>query len=631
MKEISRKYRTTKTTPENGAPVKNSAAELSNASDANSNIASIARRKFIGKVGGAAAAAWAASAVTLSPLLGSEGTKAHAETTTSGLTGGSSANNPVGGQARKNAAYQARLQTAIQHFNHPLVAQVNNGDESLYANDDYIGNYSKCLQHDAWGDVVPSSYQAFMTACTSGLQSDFEAIPLGGDIPLVSPQAGLFLELEGNDTADVAIAPAPTLASAQRAGEMVELYWHALCRDVPFWQYGHEPLTAAAIADLNKMTDFRGPKQNGAVTARTLFRGFTSGDLVGPYMSQFLLMPIGFGMGNLAINNSSGQPAQQYNKFVTGLDYMTDSASWLAVQNGQASVPSQSRSIFFAFGTNQFQPNPGYLYTARDVTGLIHVDELFQHYFWGAAELLGEGFPLNPGCPYSAVNTPNETAFATYGGAHITGAMADAALRAIHTVWYQKYYVHRDLRPEEYGGWVHNTINQLGLGNYNLHSDVLNSQAVQQVFSKYGTYYLPMAFPEGCPQHPSYGSGHATVAGAAITMLKAYFDCSTSFVNQGITPVFSPDGVSLTAYTGSDVDQITVGTELNKLASNVGVGRNLAGVHWRADYQQSLLLGETVAINILKDVVNTFSESNVFFQFPKFDGATITISKTGVY
>jgi len=629
MKEISRKDRTAKTSPENGAGVKNSATEPGNGS----NIASIARRKFIGKVGGAAAAAWAASAVTLSPLLGSEGTKAHAENVTSnvGLLGNSATNNPVGGQARKNAAYQARYQTALQHYNFPLVAQVNNGDETLYADDYYIGNFSKCMQHDQWGDVVPTSYQAFLKACTSGMQSDFEAIPLGGNVPLVSPQTGLVFEMEGTDTAGVTIPPAPTLASAQRAGEMVELYWHALCRDVPFYEYGNEPLTSAAIADLNNLSDFLGPKIHGKVTAQTLFRGFTAGDIIGPYMSQFLLMPMGFGMGNLAINNSSGQPAQQYYKFVPGVDYMTDSASWLAVQNGQATVPAQARSIFYAFGTNQFQATPGYLYTARDVAGLIHVDELFQHYFWAAAEMLGEGFPLNPGCPYSAVNTPNETPFATFGGAHITGAMADAALRAVHTVWYQKYYVHRDLRPEEYGGWVHNTINQLGIGNYNLNSDVLNSQAVQQVFSKYGTYYLPMAFPEGCPQHPSYGSGHATVAGASITMLKAYFDCSTTLVNEGITPVYSPDGQTLVPYTGSDVGEMTVGSELNKLASNVGVGRNLAGMHWRSDYQQSLLLGETVAINILKDVVNTFSESNVYFTFPKFSGGMITISKAGIY
>lgn len=48
--------------------------------------------------------------------------------------------------------------------------------------------------------------------------------------------------------------------------------------------------------------------------------------------------------------------------------------------------------------------------------------------------------------------------------------------------------------------------------------------APDQVAQKYGTYFLPMAFPEGSPTHPSYGSGHATVAGACTTILKAFFD-----------------------------------------------------------------------------------------------------------
>ena len=39
-----------------------------------------------------------------------------------------------------------------------------------------------------------------------------------------------------------------------------------------------------------------------------------------------------------------------------------------------------------------------------------------------------------------------------------------------------------------------------------------------------GNWLLPMAFPEGSPMHPSYGAGHATVAGACTTILKAWFD-----------------------------------------------------------------------------------------------------------
>ncbi|MEM7163573.1 MAG: hypothetical protein AAF487_14165, partial [Bacteroidota bacterium] len=46
-------------------------------------------------------------------------------------------------------------------------------------------------------------------------------------------------------------------------------------------------------------------------------------------------------------------------------------------------------------------------------------------------------------------------------------------------------------------------------------------------FNKKQGYFLPMAFPEGSPMHPAYGAGHATVAGACVTILKAFFDTST--------------------------------------------------------------------------------------------------------
>jgi len=47
--------------------------------------------------------------------------------------------------------------------------------------------------------------------------------------------------------------------------------------------------------------------------------------------------------------------------------------------------------------------------------------------------------------------------------------------------------------------------------------------------------------------------------------------------------------------------QITVGGELNKLVSNVGFGRVDAGIHWRQDIHQGMLLGEAVAIGLLRD------------------------------
>ena len=43
------------------------------------------------------------------------------------------------------------------------------------------------------------------------------------------------------------------------------------------------------------MSDFRGPKESGLVTARTLFRDAVPGCTVGPYLSQFFWLAQPFG------------------------------------------------------------------------------------------------------------------------------------------------------------------------------------------------------------------------------------------------------------------------------------------------------------------------------------------------
>ncbi len=46
--------------------------------------------------------------------------------------------------------------------------------------------------------------------------------------------AGLVYDLEGPDAQALTIPPAPTLDSEELIAEMMELYWMALCRDIPF-------------------------------------------------------------------------------------------------------------------------------------------------------------------------------------------------------------------------------------------------------------------------------------------------------------------------------------------------------------------------------------------------------------
>jgi hypothetical protein len=112
------------------------------------------------------------------------------------------------------------------------------------------------------------------------------------------------------------------------------------------------------------------------------------------------------------------------------------------------------------------------------------------------------------------------------------------------------------------------------------------------------------------------------IAGACVTALKAFFDDSFVRANPIIA---SDDGQFLIPYTGADAGEMTVGGELNKLATNVALGRDIAGVHWRSDADQALLLGEAVTLSILRDQRATFNEPFDGFTFTKFDGKTITV------
>ena len=72
-------------------------------------------------------------------------------------------------------------------------------------------------------------------------------------------------------------------------------------------------------------------------------------------------------------------------------------------------------------------------------------------------------------------------------------------------------------------------------------------------------------------------------------MLKAFFQPAFVLPN----PLeASADGLALRPYRGPD---LTVGGELNKLASNIALGRDAAGAHWRSDASEGIKLGEAVA------------------------------------
>jgi hypothetical protein len=288
------------------------------------------------------------------------------------------------------------------------------------------------------------------------------------------------------------------------------------------------------------------------------------------------------------------------------VDYLTDVTSFRACQDGKG--PFAKNVIA---GTS-------YIKNGRDLGAYVKVDTVGQANFIAALWMLANGVPFNPGNPY--LTSTNQAGSLTFGNQHILTLLNEVSIVALRACFYQKWFVHRHVRPEEYGELVHNALT--GLANYPLHSELLNSQAVKSTFSKHSTYLLPAAYPEGCPQHPSYPEAHGSVAGAGVTVLKAFFDESFVIPNPMVA---ADDGQSLLPYTGSDAGEITVGGELNKVANNVALGRDMAAVHWRSDGFQSLLLGEAVAISILRDQRTTFNEPFDGFTFSKFDGTKITV------
>jgi membrane-associated phospholipid phosphatase len=535
------------------------------------------RRLFLGRVSGTAAATMAASVVGLSPFSETKGTAVEAAEV-----------GPRSPQQRRNRAYRIRHEAAINEKEIPLPAHPTNGDEELYTNK--IGSYSKGLPHNSLGEVDLNAYSALVHAMATGNPADFEAIPLGGTVKLADPQAAFAYEMDGADSHHIGMIAPPPFSSEEQGGEMAEVYWHALARDVPFSQYGTEPLTIRATGDLSNFSIFSG------VNASNLFRGNTPGDLTGPYLSQFLWKPIPFGATTIT---------QQYQTTVDGDNHLATYDAWLNCQNGFAPATS-----------NKFDPTPRYIRNGRDLAEYVHKDFSYQAFLSAGLILLGLGpQAVDDANPYKSA--AKQSAFVTFGGPHILDLVARVANSALKAAWYQKWSVHRRLRPEAYAGNLHN--HKTGAAAYPIHPKLLNSQALAGIFDAHGTYLLPMAYPEGCPTHPAYPAGHAAIAGAGVTVLKAYFKESFPIPN----PVMAnDDGLSLGAYSGP---ALTIGGELNKLASNIGIGRDVAGVHWRSDCIEGLKLGEAVAISILRDYAGTFNESFGGFSLTRFDGTTITV------
>jgi len=527
----------------------------------------------------------------------------------------------LAGEKRADRAYEIRVKAAMTQRMKPLVTHVSNGDEFTHSNK--IGNYSKGLPHNDIGEVDTIAYNRYyLNAIRTGYGEDFEKVPVDGRSRMTSPQSGLSYELAGADPINFTQPPPPAFSSAEIAAEIAENYWMALCRDINFNDYAQNALTTAAVSDLSRLSNFRGPRNipyeyfldsdelaayplrdkppldpnDHPLTTGVLFRGLTRGDMVGPYISQFLWRDIQYGSESIS---------RKIRTAIPGDDYLTTFPEWLHAQ----------RSMGYKPLANRHDPVRRYIRNGRDLGEWVHTDAVVQAYTNAALIMMELGIPEDDGNPYRSFK--NQVGFATFGVPHLMNLLTMVAASALRAVWYQKWYVHRRTRPEEFAARIHNHL--IKRAQYPIHSQILDAAAPREVFRKFGTYLLPMAYPEGSPTHPSYGSGHSVVAGACVTVLKAWYNEEWRIPN----PVtVSSDGLSLVPYREGD---LTIGGELNKLASNIALGRNFAGVHWRSDATASLRLGEEVAIQVMSDMRSCFNEVFSGFSLTTFDRRKVAI------
>lgn len=555
------------------------------------------------------------------------------------------------------AAFKRRLGTAclrtLRQKKHNIACE-NNGDERRVPY--FAAMHTKALEHDpVSGLLTPAgqdNYRQLLKALKTGSQDDFNAIERapGATMKFISPQSGFTFCLDGCDSSTFDLELFPILSSPEAAAQLIELYLMQLCRDVFFSDYGTGMGTDATNVGTGSLTNnaaliltdlgpaYTGPRNlHNEVDWTVLFRGSTYGALIGPYVSQFLLLDVrtdlspGIGCQNLnqdlfiELQQLIPVASPQSEFAITMNDFVT-------MQNGKVPRP---------YVANDYLSAKRYRCTGRDVASFVHFCTPIEEPFFTLKILFASGFPLSAASPYVNGTITNESAFVTLGIFDAFGLLGGAADAVSKACWAQKWRAQRVLRPEAFGGLIQYT-KTLGSNPFNLnqsffvpHSGLDLLSLVQAYNANNGspTYLLSQVYPEGCPTHPSYPQGHSTGAGAAITVIKAIFN-DTVLISSYVTPqkVDPNDPTSLIDLPADEgANEMTLASELDKLAYNIAFGRNYAGIHYRADADNGVAFGEEVGIRYLQDRAAMITEETFTgFEITKLDGTRVRITGTCV-
>ena len=347
---------------------------------------------------------------------------------------------------------------------------------------------------------------------------------------------------------------------------------------------------------------------NGLTDMGLLFRGNSPDEDKGQYISQFLIQDINF---------SNGTFEQKYSPECDTIGSVTESG-YLSIQNGENNLSNtrlSSRRIT----------------TLRDLGSLVHSDPAYGLYF--NAALLASKAGLN-----ALKNGGNGSNFLDTGGPDYLTAIGSVTRAALRTAWVTKWVNCLKIRPENAAARIvayeKNQLPEIKTWYDYFEKDLLETVKKWNnglTNTSNNLPFLPLIYKEGSPTHPSYPAGHATVSGACVTIIKAFIKTHENKIAITWNSVFgnpkqvdNNDNLVDVSPSGE-----TIVGELNKLASNGALGRNIAGVHYRSDGEDGIKMGEEVAISYLKEMTGSYYpliiQDKIEFNLQKFDGTFIKI------
>jgi hypothetical protein len=466
------------------------------------------------------------------------------------------------------------------------------------------------------------------------------------------------------------VAP-PIIGSQLNKIDIFEIYFMSWVRDLPFFLYDKPNFLSdklnKAVLYLNQLNGSNQEFKTNLyypqfpVTPNNIFRGRAPGDIIGPYVSQFLFY-------DAYVNYNTSLPSNNYFKgfmpkiadnskrhfmynspdadyVVNGLGrgpFGVQEAEYLKITNGQPNLLSKPTN-FQPFTTKQ-----RHVLTGRDLAAVVHADYPCELPLKALEILLSYKAKGKAGVFNDSNIGKGITTFVQFSGPEVHNSIGQIAKEALRVVCFFKYHWMR-LRPEELAAKINYQSKDAKSSSdlKNFFNDALVNEILGEIkmANNNESLHMPVVYPEGCPLHPSYPAGHAVIGAACNSYIKAMYDDSALF-SSILPPVevqadisnkidFANLETKLVNLPKEVADKMTIGGELDKLTSNIAFGRNIAGIHYRSDAEYSFMLGELIAANFIQCKINDYGVSipngtPVVMSFTSRAGKKITITSENI-